>query len=151
MDPAHAFPDATGALPASELGGVLDAASEPSEVDSAEVAPSVEDDVAPSVDDDDVAPSVEDDVGGAEGASATLPTDGALLAEPPAELPPAHPVTVRVRQTMAAKPLNTWVRRMGVTTLHSMGCWAVSDRVITTGLCKECCGRHFSVTSGRAG
>lgn len=97
MDPEHAFPDAADELAGvPEPGSALEVGPEPAEAD----------------------PVTEDDAGdGAE--PAVVPAVGGLLVAPPPELPPAQPVTVRDRQTMAVIPLTNWVARMEVTTLHS--------------------------------
>jgi len=137
MEPAHAFPDEIDE-PATwpELVGALEAGAEPAGPDSVAA---------------DEATGAADEATGAEDASAMVPTVGEPLVPALPELPPAHPLTVRVRQAMAAIPPNKWVWRMWVTTLHSMGCWAASDRVTTTGVCKEFCGRHPSARSIRPG
>jgi len=103
IDPAHAFPDATDEpTTGPELGGALEPGPELATPD----------------------PDGADEAGGAEDAPAELPTVGGVLVPEPPELPPAQPVTVMVKQAMAAIPLSKWVWRMRVTTLHSMGCWA---------------------------
>lgn len=86
MEPAHAFPEA-----------VEDPAAEP-EVEDPAAESEAEDPAAESDTDGALAAEVED-------AAAVVPTAGALLCPLLPELPPAHPVTVKLRQAIAVIPL----------------------------------------------